>query len=108
MWVMSLAQRDIRVAGEGGEYKGEREREKDARKWRKVSDAVVHRDARWKRESCHNGRESSITWDAGGFAKDQRTFENFDSFNRLVIYGAGALFDELIAFRIEDVRALHE
>jgi hypothetical protein len=80
-----------------------------------VSDAVVHRDARWKRESCHNGKDkkkkqSFTTWDAGGFAKDQRTFGDLDSFNRLVVYGAGALFDELIAFdaEIEDVRALHE
>lgn len=39
-----------------------------------------------------------------------RTFGNFDSFDRLVVYGTGTLFNELIAFdtEIEDVRALHE
>ena len=38
-----------------------------------------------------------------------RTFGDFDTLNRLVVYGTGTLFDELIAFdtEIEDVRALH-
>jgi hypothetical protein len=40
----------------------------------------------------------------------RRTFGDFDSLNRLVVYGTGTLFNELIAFdtEIEDVRALHE
>lgn len=40
----------------------------------------------------------------------RRTFGDFDSFNRFIVYGAGALFNELIAFntKIEDVGALHE
>jgi hypothetical protein len=73
------------------------------------------------RDLHHNGREREkqkqkqnkinhrpITWDVG--LKRARTFGDFDSFHRLVVYGAGTLFDELIAFdtEIEDVCALHE
>jgi hypothetical protein len=38
-----------------------------------------------------------------------RTFGDFDSFDRLIVYGTGTLFDEPIAFNteIEDVCALH-
>jgi hypothetical protein len=38
-----------------------------------------------------------------------RTFGDFDSFDRLIVYGTGTLFDEPITFdtEIEDVCALH-
>ena len=41
--------------------------------------------------------------------KTVRTFGDFDSFDRLIVHGAGTLFDESIAFntKIEDVCALH-
>ncbi|SRR5258707_11536699 len=95
---------------------------KYARKWRKMSNAVVHRDASWKRESCtakkKRKEKKSInhpsygTW--GRFCKGQkdsaRTLGDFDSLNRFIVYRTGTLFDELITFntKIEDVGALHE
>jgi hypothetical protein len=36
----------------GEEMKYKREKKKNARKWGKVRNAVVHRDARWKCETC--------------------------------------------------------
>lgn len=41
--------------------------------------------------------------------RTSRTFGDFDSFDRLIVYGTGTLFDEPITFdtEIEDVCALH-
>jgi hypothetical protein len=80
--------------------------------------------------ASHKGREKNkkkvpsinqpsinvATWGGVWFLQERqkdgtrRTFGDFDSFNRLVVYDTGTLFNELIAFNteIEDVRALHE
>ena len=73
------------------------------------------------RDLHHNGRDrntrtknkknqSSSHYLGRGRRRRTRTFEDFDSFNRLVVHGAGTFFDKLIAFdtEIEDVCTLHE
>jgi hypothetical protein len=58
----------------------------------------------------HGNIERGLVFASVTKDRKRRTFGDFDSFYRLIVYGTGTLFNELIAFdtEIEDVRALHE
>lgn len=58
--------------------RNEMRRRKNARKWRKVRDTIVYRDACWKSESCTTGEkinQSSVVWDVEGSAGDKGLYE---------------------------------
>ena len=65
---------------------------------------------RKKHKNENKINQSSSHYLGRGRRRRTRTFEDFDSFNRLVVHGAGTFFDKLIAFdtEIEDVCTLHE